>query len=107
GIPPMAGFISKWYLGLGALSADERWVILVIGTGSLLSAAYLLPILGAAWFRPPDVEWVMAERFEASRMLLYPTLVTGLLTLTAGLLASLPFSPLWLVSLVAEELYPP
>lgn len=109
GIPPMAGFITKWYLGLGALAAGERWVIAVIALGSLLNAAYMLPMVGAAWFRPPDadVDWPPAGRYEANRMLLYPTLVTGALTLAAGFFASVPFSPLWLVSLVAEELYPP
>ena len=29
GVPPIAGFISKWYLGMGALEAGQNWVILV------------------------------------------------------------------------------
>jgi multicomponent Na+:H+ antiporter subunit D len=27
GVPPIAGFVSKWYLGIGALQAGQPWVI--------------------------------------------------------------------------------
>ncbi len=43
GVPPMAGFISKWYLGRGALAADMDWVLWVLVASSLLNAAYFLP----------------------------------------------------------------
>jgi len=53
GLPPLAGFVSKWYLGLGALDAGQEWVILILMGSSVLNAAYFLPILYAAWFTPP------------------------------------------------------
>ena len=37
GVPPLAGFISKWYLGLGALAAGMPWVLVVLAASSLLS----------------------------------------------------------------------
>jgi multicomponent Na+:H+ antiporter subunit D len=51
GIPPIAGFVSKWYLGLGAVEAGLHWPIYLLAGSSLLNAAYFLPILHAAWFR--------------------------------------------------------
>ncbi|MEO1017314.1 MAG: proton-conducting transporter membrane subunit, partial [Pseudomonadota bacterium] len=45
GLPPIAGFVSKWYLGLGALDAGQPWVIAVLVSSSLLNAAYFLPVL--------------------------------------------------------------
>ena len=45
GVPPMAGFISKWYLGTGGLIAGKPWVIAILVASSLLNAAYFLPIL--------------------------------------------------------------
>jgi multicomponent Na+:H+ antiporter subunit D len=30
GVPPVAGFVSKWYLGLGAAKAGSEWVLLVL-----------------------------------------------------------------------------
>ena len=53
GIPPVAGFVTKWYLGLGAAAAGAEWVILLLVVSSLLNAAYFLPILYRAWFLPP------------------------------------------------------
>ncbi len=97
GAPPLAGFVSKWYLGLGALDAGQSWVIIILAGSSLLNAAYFLPILYAAWFKAPPDTWPAERSFgrrETAWTLLAPPVVTALLTLAAGLLASAPFSPL-------------
>ena len=111
GAPPFAGFISKWYLGLGALEADQGWVIFVLAGSSLLNAAYFLPILHAAWFREPPVAWPKEHDFgrkETAWALLLPPLVTAAFALGAGLLATLPFSPLgWAKLIAAREFYLP
>ncbi len=72
GVPPVAGFVSKWYLGLGALEAGmAAWVMPVLITSSVLNAAYFLPVLYRAWFREPGPAWpaehIPAARFETSR----------------------------------------
>jgi multicomponent Na+:H+ antiporter subunit D len=106
GAPPVAGFITKWYLGLGALDAGQHWVLLVLAASSLLNAAYFLPILHAAWFREPPATWPEERDFgrrETARALLWPPLVTALAALLAGLFAALPFSPLEWVSFIAEQ----
>ncbi|NPV26237.1 MAG: monovalent cation/H+ antiporter subunit D family protein [Firmicutes bacterium] len=51
GIPPLGGFISKWYLSLGALEAQQLLVIVVLLISSLLNAGYFLPIIYAAFFK--------------------------------------------------------
>ena len=97
GVPPLAGFISKWYLGLGALEAGQGWVIFVLAGSSVLNAGYFLPVLYAAWFKPPPDGWPAERSFgrsETAWSLLAPPVITALLTLAAGLLASAPFSPL-------------
>ncbi len=96
GAPPLAGFISKWYLGTGALEAGQGWVIFVLAGSSLLNAAYFLPVVYAAWFKESVGHWPKERsfgRFETSLALLVPPLVTALLALLLGLLASAPFSP--------------
>jgi formate hydrogenlyase subunit 3/multisubunit Na+/H+ antiporter MnhD subunit len=57
GLPPMAGFLSKWYLGVGALGAEAPWVIPVLLTSSLLNAAYFLPVVRTAYFDDPAGAW--------------------------------------------------
>ncbi len=110
GAPPLAGFISKWYLGLGALEAGYNWVILVLIGSSLLNAAYFLPVLYVAWFKEPQGNWP-AERFfgrkETAWALLLPPLFTAFLTMILGLLASAPFSALQWASLITSLEYSP
>ncbi len=108
GVPPIAGFISKWYLGLGALQAGEYWVIPVLIGSSLLNAAYFLPILHRAWFCDPPDSWPTMRDFgdkETAWTLLLPPVITALLALFAGLLASAWFSPLEWVQLIAQRAF--
>ncbi len=111
GAPPVAGFISKWYLGMGALEAGQSWVLLVLAGSSLLNAAYFLPILHAAWFRKSPESWPHEHDFgrkETAWALLLPPLITAALALAAGLLATLPFSPLeWAKLISVREFYRP
>ena len=110
GIPPVAGFVSKWYLGLGALEAGmAAWVMPVLLASSVLNAAYFLPILHRAWFRDPAPAWpaehLPAARLETHAALLWPPVVTATLALAAGLLATAPYSPLEWASLIAQREY--
>jgi multicomponent Na+:H+ antiporter subunit D len=54
GVPPMAGFISKWYILLAAIDAQQMIAVGVIIVSTLLNAAYFLPIVYAAFFRTPE-----------------------------------------------------
>jgi len=110
GLPPTAGFISKWYLGQGALAADAPWVIAVLAASGLLNAAYFLPILYRAWFKPqsgawPDEQIPVRAGWETSRLLLVPPLVTAAATVVVGVLAGTAISPLEWARLVAEQEY--
>lgn len=51
GLPPLGGFVSKWYLVLGALERDYVWVVVVLLVSSLLNVFYLLPVAVRAFFR--------------------------------------------------------
>jgi len=56
GLPPTFGFVSKWYILLGALETEQLVVVGVIFASTLLNAAYFLPIVYAAFFRPIPAE---------------------------------------------------
>ena len=53
GLPPTAGFISKWYILSAALDAGETFAVVVIVLSTLLNAAYFLPIVHDAFFNAP------------------------------------------------------
>ena len=105
GLPPTAGFISKWYIGRGAVDAGQDWALVVLALSGVLNAVYFLPIIHAAWFRKQSGPWPDERprgRAEAPLALLVPTLITGALTIAAGLLAGAALSP----SSIAVELAP-
>jgi multicomponent Na+:H+ antiporter subunit D len=100
GVPPVAGFVSKWYLGLGGLEAGAPWVVGVLAASALLNAAYFLPILYRIWYRPAE-----AGRAAASPVLglSAPPVVTALAALATGLLAASILSPLAWSILIVER----
>ncbi len=107
GVPPVAGFISKWYLGLGGLETSNPWVLVVLLLSTALNAGYFLPILYVAWFKQPAEEWMdpaERDRGEAHPWMLYPTIITAVLSLWAGLFAASQWSPLSLVKGIMESL---
>ena len=53
GIPPACGFVSKWYLSVGATERGNPWLMGVLQTSSLLTAAYLGPVVYKAYFEKP------------------------------------------------------
>lgn len=108
GIPPIAGFFSKWYLGLGAAEANQLWVLWILAGSSALNAMYFLPILYRGWLKPPKGPWqeaIPAEKFETHWMLLLPPLFTGALAIIVGVFANFEFSPLEWSRLIAEREY--
>jgi multicomponent Na+:H+ antiporter subunit D len=109
GVPPLAGFVSKWYLGLGALEVHQHWVLGALVVSSLLNAAYFLPPLINGWFGRREEPWPASHlehtRFETHWMLLGPTLFTAALALGAGVLAGMPLSPLDWVALIVQREY--
>jgi len=133
GIPPMAGFISKWYLAAGAIEGTQYWVLVVLGISTALNAAYFLPILGAAWFGKQPGPWPKSSvdghldqtnfrdgdsvtsgqsqpalerpRPETAWGLLIPPVTTAILSIVAGLFAGSPISPLQWAALVVDRAY--
>jgi multicomponent Na+:H+ antiporter subunit D len=58
GVPPTAGFVSKWYILAGAFQADNYMALATIIASTALNAAYFLPIVYMVWFEkdntPPE-----------------------------------------------------
>lgn len=54
GVPPAAGFITKWYLAMGSIEAKEVPILIVLLASTILNAAYFLPITYKAFFEEPN-----------------------------------------------------
>jgi multicomponent Na+:H+ antiporter subunit D len=103
GVPLFAGFITKWYLALGALQADAWWFVLVMIASSLLHAAYWFPIVHLAYFRAP-AEAPGAVR-EAPPVLLVPILICAAYVLLLGMTAEVPAMPFSVAQVAVEQVF--
>lgn len=92
GIPPICGFISKWYLCLGSLEAKEIFFLFVFLTSAFLDAAFFFPIVYRAFFKNPQ-EDVKPHFDEASMFMVIPLTATAAISLVLGIFpnALLPF----------------
>ena len=79
GIPPVCGFISKWYLCIGAYQSHETWFLVVFLISSLLDAAYLFPIVYSAFFKKSDSEQPQVS--EAPLLIVIPLALTALFSI--------------------------
>ena len=82
GIPPMGGFIAKYYLAMGALATGSTVAtigVVVLMVSALLTAFYLLPIVAAAFFPGKDFE--AGEKCEVPKTMLIPQIVFAGLTI--------------------------
>lgn len=75
GAPPTGGMWSKWNLLVGAADSTQ-WVLLAaLIIGSLLSAAYLLPIAVRAFYLPADSEQTTIK--EAPKTILIAMIISS------------------------------
>ena len=105
GVPPLAGFVSKWLLGVGILEAGHPLVLLVLLGGALLAALYLLQPVWMAYFRTPQEPAPQRRRPEAPMSMLIPLLVAAALSILLGLAAANPGLPLSLAERAATALF--
>ena len=54
GVPGTAGFISKWYLIVGALERDMWWVVAAVVGASMIAVAYVWRVVEAAYLKPAE-----------------------------------------------------
>ena len=117
GLPPLAGFVSKWTLAQGAIASDRDWVVAVLVASAALNCAYFLPVVYRIWWPPlaehgvsdgpgsPDAPGSAGSddpRPIATRAMVVPTVVVAVLTVAAGAFAFADLAPLGLARQIVE-----
>ena len=90
GIPPVSGFITKWYLVIGSLERHNLVVLIVLLVSSFLNAAYFVPILYRAFFKeenPNSENLDLSEHKELKEnpFLVVPLTLTAIVSVVLGL----------------------
>jgi multicomponent Na+:H+ antiporter subunit D len=83
GIPPTAGFVSKWYLALGTVEAGEVAFLIVLLVSSILNAAYFLPVSYVAFFERDVLE--NPAMVHEIPMVTIPLVATAILSVLMGI----------------------
>jgi multicomponent Na+:H+ antiporter subunit D len=83
GIPPFSGFVSKWYLALGSLERGNPWLLAVLLASSLLTAAYLGPIVYKAYFEEAKADG--HHEIHEVPWIVVPLVLTALASLLLGI----------------------
>jgi multicomponent Na+:H+ antiporter subunit D len=89
GLPPLAGFFSKWYLALGTID-NSNWILLaVILISSLLNAVYFFRIIEKVYLNNPEAEssneTEIIERDEVGFSMMFPMTVMAIGLLLVGI----------------------
>jgi len=85
GAPPVAGFVTKWYLVNGAWDAGSVGIILVLLASTLLNAAYFAPVVYQGFFGKTSVSDAQHHYREAHPALVIPLSITALISVLIGL----------------------
>jgi multicomponent Na+:H+ antiporter subunit D len=96
GVPPTAGFLSKWFMLQGAFTVENWIAIGIIVISTLLNAAYFLPIIYVAFFRESDHD---GNHGEAPVAIVLALTITALGTIMLFIMPEQLFSLIQLVKI--------
>jgi multicomponent Na+:H+ antiporter subunit D len=83
GVPPVAGFVSKWYLALGTMELKSIGLLVVLLASSLLNAGYFVPVFLRAFF-PKNGAGAGLQMAEASAYMVVPLFLTAVASVAFG-----------------------
>ena len=84
GAPPVAGFITKWNLLIGAVEIHQLGILLILLASTILNAAYFAPITYKAFFGKPPAGSEYNEIKEAPLSMLVPILIACFISVLIG-----------------------
>ncbi len=109
GIPPLSGFLSKWWLAVGSVEAGREWALGIFLLSGLLNAGYFFPIVIRAFFRPPPPEngneGHHSPLGEASPWMVVPLCLTALLAVIFGVFPDYPLPFFDLAYNIARDVF--
>ena len=85
GAPPVAGFVTKWYLLNGALEIKNIPILIVLVASTILNAGYFVPITIRAFFEGKKERWSRKDIHEAPLTMVVPLVLASIISLVLGI----------------------
>ncbi|MEX0607848.1 MAG: monovalent cation/H+ antiporter subunit D family protein [Balneolaceae bacterium] len=105
GVPPINGFVSKWYLASGALQGDMIVPVLILIISGFLNIGYFFPIIHRAYFKKGGEE--LSKYGEASPFMVVPLMGTAVLSVIFGMFPDLFFHFFDMATSIASSVFNP
>lgn len=102
GIPPMAGFVTKWYLCLGSLEAKQIVFLFVLLASTLMDIAYFAPIIYQSFFKQ-SVNPSSPNFNEASLWMVIPIATCAAISILLGIAPNIFFHFFEIATAVAKS----
>jgi len=84
GAPPVAGFVTKWYLLAGSMDANQIGIMLVLLSSTLLNVGYFAPVTIQAFFGKPPAGESYTGIKEAPLAMVVPLFITAIISVVIG-----------------------
>jgi len=101
-LPLTAGFISKWYLSVGAWDANQIIIILVLVISSVLNVAYFFPIVFKAFLNSST----KLKFDEAHYTMNIPLMIIAIGIVILGIWTALPYGPFQIATFITKLVMP-
>ncbi|MDQ7031910.1 MAG: monovalent cation/H+ antiporter subunit D family protein [Desulfonauticus sp.] len=85
GVPPVCGFVSKWYLVNGAIDINRIILLVALLASTILNAGYFVPIVYKGFFAKPHPDVNIDSYTEAPMVMVVPLCITAIISVLLGL----------------------
>jgi multicomponent Na+:H+ antiporter subunit D len=85
GAPPVAGFVTKWYLLVGSMQAHQVGLLLVLLSSTLLNVGYFAPITYSAFFGKLPAGEKYEGIKEAPLFMVIPLMIAAIISVIIGI----------------------
>jgi len=85
GAPPVAGFVSKWYLLVGSMESHQLGILLILILSTVLNVGYFAPVTYKAFFGKRPAGETEAGIKEAPLSMLIPLLMAVTVSVIIGI----------------------
>ncbi len=85
GAPPVAGFVSKWYLLVGSMEAHQIGILLILIASTVLNAGYFAPVVYKGFFGTAPADAGNSGIKEAPLTMLVPLLSAVTVSVLIGI----------------------
>jgi len=102
GVPPINGFLSKWFLAVGSLQGEMILPVCILVLSGLLNIGYFFPVIRRAYFSRGEG---LEGYGEASPFMVVPIVITALLSILFGIFPNLFFHLFDLAGSISNDLF--